>query len=535
MNISYIRKAAAMILCTGLLFAGCAQTNSSSSRADAPPAASSSSASSAGKDDPLVIIYGQATLATLDPQTHAGTVLASILGNMFDNMVKRTESGYAPCLATEWKQVDSLTWEFKLRDDVIFHNGEKFDAGVMKFSLERAMSPEILAKNAHNFSTIDKIEAVDPTTLRIVTKVEDPLLLGKVASWPACAVPPQYLAEVGDEQFAIAPVGTGPYQFVRCDAGTDLYVEAADTYWGEQPKIKNVLWRIVSETGSRMAELQSGNADIVENVPYDQIEAINADPAVEVVNSWSIRTVYLQLDCEVAPTDNKLVRQAIAYSIDVDSLINDLLMGNGRRIASYSIPEVGYHDDTLEPYPYDLEKAKELLAEAGYSGSPLPLTFDISVGRVPMDKELCEAITGMLNDSGLFDVTLNINESGVYGDKAAKAELPREIGEITLATHGNYTYDPDFTLSRSFKYVDPPRAILASHQKDKQLDAFIAEAGLETDDDKRRELNHQLQGMIKEEAFRIYLYQQRATWGVNSGLDWTPSGEIIDLTSISWK
>jgi peptide/nickel transport system substrate-binding protein len=527
-----VKRCTVAIILIAVVMAGCSDSRNSGRSMSS---SSGNTQTISAEKDGLVVIYGQASLNTLDPQTHAGTALASILSNMFENMVRRTENGLEPQLATSWEQRDALTWDFTLRDDVSFHNGEKFNADVMKFSLERAMSPVILAKNAHNFTTIDKVDVLDEYHLRITTKVEDPLLLGKVASWPACAVPPEYLAEVGDDQFGLAPIGTGPYKFVRCDAGRDLYVEAVDAHWEGVPKIKKVQWRVVSEASSRMAELQSGNADIVENVPYDLIDIINMDPSVEVLNSWNIRTVYLQLDYESPPTNNKLVRQAIAYSIDVDSLINDLLMGNGRRIASYSIPEVAYHNADLTPYPYDVNKARELLVEAGFGNSPLPLTFDISIGRVPMDKELCEAVTGMLNDTGLFSVNLIINESGVYSDKANKKELPHDIGQITLATHGNYTYDPDFTLSRSFSYVDPPRAILASHQNNKEWDAIIRQAGVETNDAKRRELTYQMQELIKEDCPRIYLYQQRATWGISANLNWTPSGELIDLRTITWK
>ncbi len=536
MSVQFFRKVLAIILVATFLLTSCSSASTPDSGTPSSSGGTPETPTEVSERDDLVIIYGQAGFNSLDPQIHAGTTLASVLSNMFENMVKRTDTGFEPQLATEWTQIDPLTWEFKLRSDVEFHNGEKFNASVMKYSLDRAMIPEINAQNAHNFTTIEEVIVVDDTTLRVVTTVEDPLLLGKMASWPAVAVPPEYIEEVGEDQFGLEPIGTGPYQFVSSEGGSELTVEAFEGHWGEEVAIKKVLWRSVSEAGSRMAELRAGTADIVDNVPYDQIDMINEDPIAEVLNSWSVRTVYIQLDCDesVTPTNDVRVRQAIAYSIDVDSLINDLLLGNGRRIASYSIPEVAYHDPDLMPYEFDLDKAKELMTEAGYT-EPVDLTFDITVGRVPMDKELCEAITGMLNDSGLFNVNLIINESGVYSDKYANKELPRTIGQMTLATHGNYTYDPDFTLSRSFAYVEGPRNMIASHQDNMEWDEIIKAAGVETSDSERREMVYTMQELIKEDVPRVYLYQQRATWGINSNLNWTPSGEIIDLTTISWK
>lgn len=487
--------------------------------------------------DEIVVLFGNASFASLDPQTHAGTILGGVLGNIYETLVKRASDGtYQPVLATEWSQIEPTVWEFKLREGVSFHNGEPLNAEAVKFTVERAKRPEINALNAHNFTTIESVEAVDELTVRIHTTVEDPLLVSRMASWPMSIVPPAYCAEVGDDEFALKPIGTGPYRFVSYQADQDLIFEANDEYWGGKPAVRKVRWRVVPESGSRMAELQAGTADIVDNVPYDQIDRLNEQEGISVKSSMGIRTVYLQLDCEVEPTNDKAVRQAIAYSIDVDSIINDLLMGNGRRIATYSVPEVAYHNPDLAPYPYDVEKARQLLTDAGYADQlPLKLTFDVTVGRVPMDKEVCEVIGAMLNETGLFEVNVIINEAGVYNEKYNKKELPRTIGQIIMSTHGNYTYDPDFTLTRSFRSVPEPRTIIASHQKHPEWDELIDKAGVSTNDEERKELYYQLQEMIFEDCPRVYLYQQRITWGVSDSINWEPDGEMVNVFDISGK
>ncbi len=482
----------------------------------------------------ITIIFGLAAFSNLDPQAHAGTTQGGVLSNIYETLVKRAADGtYVPVLATEWTQVEPTVWEFKLREGVSFQNGEPFNAEAVKFSIERAMDPVINAKNAHNFSSIEAVEVVDDLTVRVVTKVEDPLLVSRMGAWPMSIVPPKYVAEVGDDQFALAPIGTGPYKFVSYQADADLIFTRNDEYWGEAPEIKTVKWRGVTESGARMAELQAGTAHIVDGVPFDQVDVLDKQDGISILTSEGIRTVYLQLDNAVEPTNDKAVRQAIAHCIDMDSIINDLLMGYAKRIATFAVPEVRYFDADLTPYAYDVELARKLLVDAGYESQlPLKLTFDVSPGRVAMDRDVCEVIAAMLTDTGLFDVNVIINEAGAFTEKYNKKELPHTIGQVILSTHGNYTYDPDFTLTRSFLSVAEPRAIIDSHRMHPEWDELILKASTSTSDEERADLYKQLQEMIYEDSPRVYLYQQVLTWGVSNKLQWAPEGEMIYVPDI---
>lgn len=484
--------------------------------------------------DEIVVIFGNASFASLDPQTHAGTILGGVLSNIYETLLQRAPDGsFTPVLATEWTQIDPTCWEFSLREGVSFHNGEPFGAEAVKFSIDRAMDPVINAKNSHNFSSIDRVEVVDDLTVRVYTKVEDPLLVSRMAAWPMSIVPPTYTAEVGDDAFALAPIGTGPYTFVSYQADADLVFAANADYWGGVPAIGGVRWRVVSESGARMAELQAGTAHIVDNVPFDQVEKLDAQDGITILASMGIRTVYLQLDNEMAPTDNVSVRQAIAHSIDVDSIIEDLLVGYANRIPTFAVPEVRYYNDSLSPYTYDVELARQLLVDAGYGDQlPLKMVFDLTPGRVSMDREVCEVIAAMLTDTGLFDVEIIINELGAYNEKYNQKELPHTIGQIVLATHGNYTYDPDFTLTRSFLSIEAPRATIDSHRKHPEWDEKILKASTSTSDDERRELYYALQEEIYEDVPRVYLYQQVVTWGVSDAIEWAPDGEMVYVPSI---
>ena len=489
---------------------------------------------SLAETDEITVVFGNASFSSLDPQTHAGTILGGVLGNLYETLVVRSADGsYSPVLATEWTKIDEVTTEFQIRKDVFFHDGTPLTAKDVKFSIERAMDPVINAKNGHNFSSIKEVQIVDDYTVRVITNTEDPLLVSRMAAWPMSIVCADYVQKIGDEQFALAPNGTGPYVFESYQADADLVFKANEKYWGGVPAIKGVRWRVVAEPGARMAELQAGTAHIVDGVPFDQITALDAQDGISIDSSMGIRTVYLQLDCAVEPTNNVAVRQAIAYSIDLDSIINDLLMGYANRIATFAVPEVSYFDPSIEPCPYDVDKARDLLVGAGYGDQlPLKLTFDLSPGRVSMDREVAEVITAMLNETGLFDVTLVVNESGVYSEKYSKKELPHTIGQIVMATHGNYTYDPDFTLTRSFLSIEEPRAIIDSHRYHKDWDELILKASTSTDSNERAEIYSTMQKLIYEDMPRVYLYQQVVTWGISDLIDWTPDGEMVSVFNI---
>lgn len=222
-------------------------------------------AASAPKD--TVVIAQGVDPSTLDPQNHYETPAFNILLNIYETLlVRNDEMKLEPLLATSWRLVNDLTWEFKLRKNVKFQNGEDFNAYVVKFSLERMNNPKNKLKQTTLQGIIEKIEIIDDYTIRIITRKPYPYLDAQLSHIGAM-IPPKYLQEKGAVFFGANPVGTGPYKFVRWIKDDQLVLTANENYWGGKPKIKNVIFRPIPEATTRVAGLQTQELDVIVNIP----------------------------------------------------------------------------------------------------------------------------------------------------------------------------------------------------------------------------------------------------------------------------
>ncbi|HWT80179.1 MAG TPA: ABC transporter substrate-binding protein, partial [Candidatus Methylomirabilis sp.] len=224
----------------------------------------------------VVMGYGLA-LVQLDPHKNENTVHESVLRNMYECLVafSRDLKRLEPQLATEWKRIDTKTMQFKLRQNVKFHNGEDFDGEAVKFSIHRMLDPTTGAPLLSTYGQIDRVDIVDKFIVNIVTKSPDPALLPRLAGFHTIIVPPKYFATASKEDLATKPIGTGPYKFVSWAKDQDLVMEANPAYWGGAPKIKRVVVQGIPETSTRVSALLAGDVDIIPAVPPDDMDRIN--------------------------------------------------------------------------------------------------------------------------------------------------------------------------------------------------------------------------------------------------------------------
>ena len=216
--------------------------------------------------DTIVIAQG-VDPSTLDPQDHYETPAFNVLLNVYETLLVRDdEMKLMPLLATSWKLVNDKTWEFALRKGVKFQNGEDFNAAAVKFSLERIADGKNKLKQTTLVGIIDRVEIIDDYTVRVITAKPYPYLDAQFANIGAI-LPPKYTQEKGPSHIARNPVGTGPYKFVRWVKDDQLTLEANDRYWGGAPKIKKVIFRPIPEATTRVAGLQTQEADIIVNIP----------------------------------------------------------------------------------------------------------------------------------------------------------------------------------------------------------------------------------------------------------------------------
>ncbi len=461
----------------------------------------------ATKDE--IVVCQTAEVNSLDPARHNSTTDTNYGIQVFDGLYSTDAKGtLVPQLALSHKLINDTTWEFKLRRGVKFHDGTVMTANDVKFSIDRMIDPNVKALFGTFYTTLKDVTAIDDSTIRITTKSPDPLLLNRLAM-SMFILPSELFKKQGAETFFQHPIGTGPFKFVSWNRNDRMIFEANPSYWDGPPKVKRLVIRPVPEVSARIAELQTGNADVISGVSPFLVPKLKDTPNVAIQSVLSGRVIFVYINCFGQDAlKNKKVRQALNYAIDRKSIIDNILTGSG---VPNAVGLTNYHfgfDPTLKPYPYDPAKAKKLLAEAGYPNG-FKIEFDSPSGRYLMDKEISEAIMKMLNAIGV-QTELKVMEWGtlvqIYSGKKLK-----DLGFIGW---GNTLSDADGTLTPYYGNAASPFSYFSTPS----LASKINQARTTMDSKKRIALYKQIQAELFDEAPLIYLYQQIDNWGVSKEL-----------------
>jgi peptide/nickel transport system substrate-binding protein len=423
--------------------------------------------------------------------------ISAALNHIYEPLVKRSETlEIVPVLAESWEWEDELSLVLHLRQGVSFHNGEPFTAESVKFTIESIYDPDTQSPIGPLLPVDGAIEIVDDHTAKFV--LQEPFRpLPTILPW-ALMMPPQAASE--GTNFASTAIGTGPYRFTEYRPSELLIEERNPDYWGDQPLLDEITIRFIPENGTRVASLETGEILMMNNVPPDQLERINSTPGLEILSSDTSRVVYLAMMCDRPPFDDVRVRQAVAYAIDRDALVQAILQGYGQVADAPLSPFAQTYRSDLPPYAYDPERARALLQEAGLTEGT-PVKFGAPSGRYLMDKQIAEATLQFLQDIGL-NATLEATEFGVYWPKATGGEYDIYLGSRTGATTAN---DP-VVLNDFYS----PTAASTNHFSNPRVDELL-EQGLAAAGASEAELN-QIYGEVQEivwtEAPWAFLYYQ---------------------------
>jgi peptide/nickel transport system substrate-binding protein len=473
--------------------------------AEKGPAAQPAAPAPAASSGTMVIAQGLLPKA-LDPAFDTSLFAGTTYHALFETLVLADDKGeIVPSLATSWKTLDPTTWEFKLRQDAKFHNGEPFDAAAAKFTIERILNPEVKSAWATRLNLISSLEATAPDTL--VVKTKQPFVALPANLTVAYMLPPKYTAERGVVEFGKAPVGTGPFKLVEWVVDSHLTVERNAEYWKGAPKINRITFRNVPEESGRLAALEAGEAHIAFPVSPDQASRLEgrSELKLEEIALGQAMTVALR-SVGTGPLEKKEVRQALNYAIDKERLHKALLQGHGRLLdGQLAGPDTFGYNPNLKPYPYDLNKAKELLAQAGYADG-FEVKFDGSVGRYAMDQQVGEAIATELGQIGVR-TRYNVLESGQY----ISGFLDGSIGPMYLF---GWNLAPAMSVDQPYPYhtSSAPQKLFANPE----FDRLMAEQAAEFDVEKRRQILQQLGQIYREEAAAIFLWQSPMIYGLSS-------------------
>jgi peptide/nickel transport system substrate-binding protein len=487
------------------------------------------------KPEELVLAWGTTQFTThgIDPQLHVGTIAETQLRHLYEPLVKfeRDLTTISPCLATAWERLDDLTVQFQLREGVSFHNGEPFNADAVAYSVMRPLSDETPGDARSTYSIIETVEVVDDMTVNVKTSAPDPALLARMTGFHMVMVAPEWAAQ-GVEVVSSEAVGTGPYKFVSWSPNEDLVIEANEEYWDGAPSIKKVRMTTIVEQATRVAALRSGDVHVAKDMPPEELDAITASGRARAVRAVSNRVPFYFMPTDLPPFDNPLVRQAINYAANVDGVIEAIVLGNANRVATVLGPWIFGADPTLEPYPHDPDRAKELLTEAGF-----PDGIDIEIhhiqGRYPKDKEVAEA---MAQEMGKADIrcTPRLWEAAAFTD----AQIAKETTGLIFASWGNWFFDADNTLVPLFGCESA--AQFGDYRRpygcNQELEDVLQAARVELDVAAREELYAQAQRIMYDDGAALFMYQLVDMFGVDNWVKWEPRhDEMMWAHEMEWN
>jgi peptide/nickel transport system substrate-binding protein len=485
-----------------------------------------------------VVIAQGVDPSTLDIMNQQESPAGIVGSHIFEGLVTRDPNlKVIPDLAAELpKLVSPTVWEVKLRKGVKFHNGEEFNADSAKFSLERVKTPALRASS--NFRPIDRVEIVDPYTIRVHTSKPWPTFITIMTFDQPAMYPPKAYAGKDSAFISKNPIGTGPYKFVRWSKDEEIVLEANQQYWHGAPKIKTVVFKPIPDDAVRVAALQNGEVDVAVNIPPHLANIIANHPKVFLSTAPSIRTLQLmfvthEYDAQhklIGPykgvTADKRVRQAIAYALDADEIIKTVLDGRAIRTATMLTPLHFGYDAGLKPMKQDLAKTKKLLAEAGYGGG-LDLTLNSPQGRYVRDKEVAEAVAGQLTKAGI-KTTLRTFEFVNYLNNYI---YPHKPGPVWLIGWGTPTLDAETVYAPLFRTGSN-----LGNYHNADFDGMVDQAQTMMDEKKRLEIYHRINKLWIEEMPAVPLYQQMDLYGASRRLNWKArSDERIRAYDMSLK
>ncbi len=490
---------------------------------------------SGDQPDELVMAWGTNQLTTygIDPQRHVNTIAENQLRHIYEPLVKfeRDLVTISPCLATEWERIDELTMQFKLREGVKFHNGEDFNAEAVRFSILRPLSDENPGATRATYAIIEDVEVVDEYTVNVITNEPDPALLARLTGFHTTIVAPEWASQ-GVEVVMAEANGTGPYKLVSWSPNEDLVVEVNEDYWGEIPSIRRVRMTTIVEQATRVAALRAGDVHVAKDMPPEELDGINSSGRARAVRAVSNRVPFYFFSVEAEPYNDPRVRQAVNYAANVQGVIDAILLGNGNRVSTIMAPWVFGFDPNLEPYPDDPEKAKELLAEAGF-----PDGIDIQIwhiqGRYPKDREVAEAMAQQMARAGIR-CTPELRESATLTELQTANETPGLI----FASWGNWIFDADNSFIPLFGCVSAAdfgdwRRPYGCNQ---EFEDLLQEARIELDEERRMELYAEAQRVFYDDAAALFMYHLVDIFGVDNWVKWEPRhDEMMWAHEMEWN
>jgi peptide/nickel transport system substrate-binding protein len=464
----------------------------------------------------VLVIGHVAELQTLDPAQAVTISDFRILCNMYEGLLHYKDGtlDVEPGLATSWTiSDDGKTYTFKLRQGVKFHDGSEFDADAVKFNLDRVTDKNHPYYNTGPFPFVFELgpiastEVIDKYTVAVHLSSPYSPMLAMLASsiGGLVGISPAAVKQYGKE-FSHHGGGTGPFKFKLWESNQQVVLEANPDYWGGAPKLKGLVFRPIVDENARVSEMLSGGTDVTIEVPPDNVATFTADPKFKFYEQSGPHLWYLLLNTKEKPFDSKLVRQAANYAINKDAMVAQILKGTATVAAGPTPPAFLWaHDNDLKPYPYDPEKAKALLKEAGYPDG-VDVTFYVTESGSGM---LSPVIMGTAIQADLAAVGIRAKIETYEWNTFLGKIIPGMEGKANIAELSFMTQDPDMHPFLALKTGAP---VNSGYYSNPEVDKLIDQGREAADPAARAPIYKKMQEILFEDAPWVYI----ANWKQNA-------------------
>jgi peptide/nickel transport system substrate-binding protein len=473
-----------------------------------------------------------ADITSMDPHYHLLTSNQNVVEHVFNRLVERNDQlRMLPGLALSWRAVDPLTWEFKLRPDVKFHDGSPFTAEDVAFSIERIPTiKDSPGSFAIYTKAITEIAIVDPLTIRFKTATPYPLLPAEMGTFGIVSKKAAMGASSADFNSGKAAIGTGPYKLVRYARGDRIEMVRNDAYWGKKPQVEKLTFKVLTNDAARVAALLSNDVQVIDGLPVADVKRLSGNPDLSVIQRTGTRLIFLNMDqfrdespfitdkdgkpMTVNPLKDVRVRRALSKAIDREQIRTQVMEGASRPAAQLMIPGLSGYSESLKAEPVDIEGAKKLLAEAGY-----PNGFGITIhgpnNRYVQDDQILQTIAQMLSRVGI-KATVAAQPSAMFFPGQAKHTY-----SFSLSGWGSGTFEGSSPLRAIMSAADKVKglgAVNAGKYHNPKMEDVLEKAMLTLDDAARDKLLAQATEMAMADQAIIPIHHQVNLWAARKNI-----------------
>lgn len=519
---------------------------SKSSNPETPPNGSNTPAPEPGAKDPPqgtddtganeLVIAWLSDPPSMDPHMSTDQQTSVMTTHIYDTLVIHDKDlNIQPGLAESWKAIDELTWEFKLRQGVKFTDGSPFNAEVVKANIDRMQDPEVASPRASLVGMIKEVKVVDEYTVQLVTEYAFSPLLAHLAHSAVGMISAEAIkldyekvkaGEKGGAYLAQNPVGTGVFKLESWNPGQEVKLVANADYWGDKAKVERVTFKVVSEEGTRIAELETGYAHIIDPVSPSSISRIESTDGMSLNRQASLSLSYIGFNNDKKPFNDVRVRQALSMAINKDEIISGIYEGTGIPAVGPLAPDVNGYDATVKPIEHNIDKAKELLKEAGYEGG---FSTTIWTNDNPERIKVAEYVQSKLKELNV-EVKIEVVEWGAYLAQTAEGKH-----DMFILGWSTVTADADYGMYELFHSKNVGEPGNRTFTKDPELDKLLDAGRKENDPEQRKLIYKQAQEKLVELAPMLYIHHQEYLNGVSSKVEgfWRHPNGIMQLHQVS--